>query len=98
MLEVKVLGETRCVERHTTLEEFRKIAILDCLTAISKNICISIRQHQHAEYSEVCKMTEETVNIAETVISISKEANREKQRTISPPPEYIGDAYFSYHF
>ena len=94
--KVKVLGETRCVERHTTLEEFRKIyeAILDCLTAISKNIFISIRQHQHAEYSEVCKMTEETVNIAETVISISREANREKQRTISPPPNILATLTF----
>ena len=37
--KVKLLCETRRVERHTTLEEFREMyeVNIDCLTAISKN-------------------------------------------------------------
>ena len=37
--KVKLLCETRRVERHTTLEEFREMSedILDCLTAMSNN-------------------------------------------------------------
>ena len=45
-----------------------------------KDIFIDIRQNGDAEYSEVYKMTEEVVNIAGTVTSVSREADHEKQR------------------
>ena len=37
--KVKLLCETRCVERCTTLDDFREMneVILDCLTAVSNN-------------------------------------------------------------
>ena len=49
---------------------------------MAKDIFIGIRQNADAEPSEVYKITEEMVNIAGTVISISKlwEADHEKQR------------------